>query len=423
MKLARRLILGTPEALDGPGLARALRRGDDAWRARSVRALASREEPQAAAAIRGVLDDPTPGVRRAAAAGLGWRGEPGDAGALRERLATEPTTSVRLALAAALVRCGGSAREGADALSAGAGLIRTARGWRSPEASVGFDEGAVHRELVQTLDPSLAGETLPDWSDLRPAPREAVRARLLKLMKQDPHSARGRQAIEELALQGHPDDLQRLRDLRAEAGRRTINVLIIALGKLGDPRGLPDLIQDLDRMDVDPGRGFAYRRLVALAIGRMGMTSEAPRLLRALEVEARNYEGKPGAGLGIQFPVRSNLLWGLGELQAARAVKELLPYLANMHGSALGGFHLPAMGALLKLGRRASPELERVAARGEEGAGINAVGVLEATGDDDALGRVAAGVGLVAEAARAALDGSDRPPRSLRAARAAQSAS
>jgi len=416
MKFARRLILGTPEELDGPGLARALRRGDDAWRVRAVRALTLREEPQAAAAIRGVLDDSVPGVRRAAAAGLGWRGGAGDASLLRARLLTEPTTAVRLALAAALVRCGGGVQEAAAALSAGAGLIRTARGWRSPEASVGFDEGAVHREFIQTLDPALAGETLPPWGAVRSARREDIRARLLGILDRDPHSARGRQALEELALQGHPDDLLRLRELRADAGRRTINVLIIALGKLGDPRSLPDLIQDLDRMDVDPGRGFAYRRLVALALGRMGVTSEAGRLLRALEVEARNYEGRPGAGLGIQFPVRSNLLWGLGELQAPRAARELSTYLANMHGSALGGFHLPAMGALLKLGAPAVPELVRVASEGEEVPGMNAVGVLEAMGRDDELAALSSGGGLVAQAAGVALAGGDRPPRAIRPA-------
>ena len=123
-------------------------------------------------------------------------------------------------------------------------------------------------------------------------------------------------------------------------------------------------------------------------------------------------KGRPGAGLGIQFPVRSNLLWGLGELQAPRAARELTTYLSNMHGSALGGFHLPAMGALYKLGAPAVPELVRVASAGEE-AGVNAVGVLEALGcrrELEALAAADGGRGLVPEGARAALDGADRPP-------------
>ena len=413
MRIARRLLLGVPETLDGPGLVRVLRRGDDVWRLRAARALAGRAEPQAAEALEGLLGDPVPGVRRAAAAGLGWRGALGSEGALAARLAVEPVTSVRLALAAARVRCGGSAAAAAAALSGGAGLVRTARGWRSPEASTGFDEGTLHRELVQTLDPALSGEVLPDWSAVRPAPRDRIRRRLLGILRADAHSDRGRQAIEELALQGHPEDLELLRGLRADAGRRTINVLIIALGKLGDARALPDLLRDLDRMDVDPGRGFAYRRLVALSLGRLGLRSQAGRLLRALEVEARNYEGRPGAGLGVQFPVRSNLLWALGELQAPRAARTLVGYLSDLHGSALGGFHLPAMGALIKLGEAAVPELRRAAAGPEQTPALNAVGVLEALGRRAALREIAARGGAAGRAAEAALEG-DRPPKALR---------
>ncbi|MCK6523870.1 hypothetical protein L6R49_20880, partial [Myxococcota bacterium] len=63
MKSLRELILGSPETLDGPALGRALRRGDAPLRARAVRALAGRPEPEAAAALVGALRDPAPGVR------------------------------------------------------------------------------------------------------------------------------------------------------------------------------------------------------------------------------------------------------------------------------------------------------------------------------------------------------------------------
>jgi HEAT repeat protein len=413
MRFARRLVLGFPEDKDGPGLMRVLRRGDDAYRVRAARALALLPEAEAGQALLGLLDDPVPGVRRAAATGLGWRGDAAAAPALERRLQAERCTAPLVAAAAAWARCGGdAAAAGAAVGGRGAAPVRTARGWRSPEACVGFDEGTLQRELLQQLDPALVNDAAPDLSAVVPRPLEELRAALRRLLERDPHSDRGRQAIEALASLGHPEDLALLRGLRAEAGRRTINVLIIALGKLGDPRALPDLVADLDRMDVDPGRGFAYRRLVALSLGRMGVTSEAPRLIRALDVEARNYEGRPGAGLGIQFPVRSNLLWGLGELQAPKAARILIPYLSNLHGSALGGFHLPAMGALIKLGPPAVAPLVQAAGGDDEDAGVNAVGVLEAMGALEALEGVGRGRGVVAEAARAALAG-DKPERAL----------
>ena len=71
MKTLRELILGSPETLDGPGLGRALRRGDAPLRARAARALAGRPEAEAAAALLDALHDPAPGVRKAAAIGLG----------------------------------------------------------------------------------------------------------------------------------------------------------------------------------------------------------------------------------------------------------------------------------------------------------------------------------------------------------------
>ena len=46
-------------------------------------------------------------------------------------------------------------------------------------------------------------------------------------------------------------------------------------------------------------------------------------------------------------------------------------------GSALGGFHLPAMGALYKLGSAARPVLEHVAKSGSELAQANASAVLQ----------------------------------------------
>jgi HEAT repeat protein len=299
--------------------------------------------------------------------------------------------------------------------SRGGALVRTARGWRSPEAAVGFGERALQRELVQVLCPRAAATDPVDWGALIPEPRASIRSRLRRILEEDATSERGRQAIEELAAQGHPDDLALLMQVRTQSGRRTDHVVLIGLGRLGDPRALPTLERDLDRMDIDPGRAFAWRRLIALAMGRMGVRDRAPRLLRALEVEATYYEGRPGAGLGIQFPVRSNLLWGLGELQAPRAARTLVGYLANLHGSALGGFYLPAMGALIKLGAPAVPALTRAAREDGEIAALNAVGALEAIGARQALEEVARGDGASARSAADALRGAERPAAAWRA--------
>ncbi|MBK7757033.1 MAG: hypothetical protein IPI35_11660 [Deltaproteobacteria bacterium] len=42
----------------------------------------------------------------------------------------------------------------------------------------------------------------------------------------------------------------------------------------------------------------------------------------------------------------------MGELGDLNAAPTLIAYLGNLHGSALGGFHLPAMGALEARPRR-----------------------------------------------------------------------
>jgi hypothetical protein len=127
--------------------------------------------------------------------------------------------------------------------------------------------------------------------------------------------------------------------------------------------------------------------------------------VRALDDEAHDWEGRPGAGLGVQFPVRTNLLWALGEIGDASAIPTLLPYLGDVSGSALGGFFLPAMDALWKIGSPAIPALTAFLARAPEVAAANAVGVLGALGvdtrrhRDDPRGAVRAVAGRLAESA------------------------
>lgn len=389
----RERIFGSPEAWELPALTRALGREDPSLRARAARALAERPEPEAARPLPALLQDPIPAVRRAAALGLGLRKIGLEV--LLSAAAKERCTTVLLALLAASVRAGGPLTDALARVEAHGGrTLQTARGPRAPEAAVGFGPHVCRQELLRLLDPRAVPDGVP-----RGIERAALRSELAALIDRDPAGA-GRQALEDLAAQAHPADLARFDDKRA--GRRGGHSQLIARGLHGDPRSLPMLLDQLDRMDVDPGRGFAQRRFAAVAIGRLGLPTASERLVRALETEALEHEGRPGAGLGIQYPVRTNLLWALGEVQAFDAAKVLCGYLGNLHGSALGGFHLPAMGALWKLGAPAVPPLVAVA-RGEGEAAINAVGVLEALGAREALEAVAAGHGAAAEAARALL--------------------
>ena len=104
----------------------------------------------------------------------------------------------------------------------------------------------------------------------------------------------------------------------------------------------------LTAIDVDPGHGFALRSHAAVALGRLGLKDAIRPLVKALASEALDFEGRPGAGLGIQQPVRSDIISALGELQCPPDA--LMTYLGNTHGSAHGGFYLPTMDALWKAG-------------------------------------------------------------------------
>ncbi|MDP6933252.1 MAG: hypothetical protein QGG40_10070, partial [Myxococcota bacterium] len=162
-------------------------------------------------------------------------------------------------------------------------------------------------------------------------------------------------------------------------------------GRPSDPLSLPvvrtaddtawvDWIGDrvLRAVDVDPGHGFAGRAGAALALGRLGEPRLGPVLVRALDDEALDHEGRPGAGLGIQRSVRTVLLYSLGEAGCVEHSRLVASYLSNTHGSASGGFYLPAMLSLWKLGARDA--LVR-ATTGDEVTTSNALGVLGALGE------------------------------------------
>lgn len=335
MRSWREHLLGPPERLEPAGLLRVLRRGDAGLRIRAARVL-----PQALHADHAgrLLADPTPGVRRAFA-----RAYVGPVGPLQTALRAERCVSVAAELRRALERLGHPAEPAPDL------RLLTHGGPRSPETAI---DGLPRIPL-----------TVP-----RPGQLTALRDTLGR----DPEQP---SALLDLGQLGAPQDHDLLQRLRPALGKRSENAWLLALGLLGDPRARGLLERQLTRMDVDPGRGFALRRLSALALGRIGDPSAADALVRALEIEALEHEGRPGAGLGVQYPVRAVLLWALGEVGARAHAPTLLSYLGASQVGTMGGLHVAAMGALYKLGAAAEPGLRQVA-QGQGPAAENARGTL-----------------------------------------------
>lgn len=362
-------LLGVPETLDGPSLARGIRHGSESHAVRCIRALGERDEEPAVDFLLPLLSDPRAAVRRNAAAALGHLGRPRALPALQAASAADRTEEGRVALAVARVRCG----EPVDAVldfvrRVERRTLLTHAGPRQPQ-QVGGVPALTERFWLCLGD--APGEVRP---------RAALRADRLRRISATHTDTR--EAIQGLGALRHPGDLQALEGLLRSAGRREEHAVYAALGLHGDPRALPRLTEALFATDVDPGRGFAQRRLCATAIGRLGLRESTRPLLRALENEALDFEGRPGAGMGVQYPVRTNLLWALGEVADPETAELLVSYLPNLHGSAFGGFYLPAMDALVKLGRAAEPAVRRMAREGGEVEAANAVGVLAALGVD-----------------------------------------
>lgn len=345
--MLRERIFGDPEGRTPDALERMVRWGPEDLRARALRLLAL--QGSGLERLRAANIDPSPGVRRAAAWGLGLCGV--------APVLTDNTEESALAVAIAEVR----ARGNADPLDA---LDR-------------LDRRVLH---------TLSGPRSPVATPQRPALRDrawlalGAEGRILPIAE-----LRARTDPESLAAVGHPADVPGIMARLQTAGRRGEHSLLLALGLSGDPRALAPLRAALTAIDVDPGRGFTQRRLAAIGLGRLGFRVATRWLLRALEAEARDYEGRPGAGLGIQYPVRADVLWALGELADPTAIPALIAHLSDRQGSAFGGFYLPAMDALRKIGPPAVSALERAAASTTEDTAAHAVSVLGAMGAD--LGR------------------------------------
>ena len=108
--------------LNDEDLSRALFVAKEARRVRVLGEMAARGMPEFGKFGANWLEDPTPGVRRAAARVLGVCGAPTDLGLLGHRLRSERCTSVKLALAVAALRLGAEEGEVQAALETHGGL-------------------------------------------------------------------------------------------------------------------------------------------------------------------------------------------------------------------------------------------------------------------------------------------------------------
>lgn len=367
MELQRRMalrdrFLARPEGAGPEGLQWGLRFGSEAHRLRCLRQLG----PSAGLMpLLGALSA-TPAERRAAAGVLAQRGDPAARAPLWQALRAERSEEGLVLLAVALLRCGEEV-----------GPLRTLLQQFFNRNLETFDGARAPSAAMRLQDPA---ERLDGW--LGEGSYAQLRALRQEALAREYEGRRGYQHILDLAALRHPDDFETLKGLFLSIGRRGAHALHIALGVHGDPRALPLLKEALFATDVDPGRGFTQRRLCAMALGRLGLREGVPLLLRALEYEALDYEGRPGAGLGIQYPVRADILVALGEIGDLSAVPTLLSYLGNIHGSAFGGFYLPAMDALCRLGPGVLPQLMMYIRQVPVVDACNALGVVAALGGD-----------------------------------------
>lgn len=374
-------LLPVPERAGRAELLRILARGGPGLRIRAVRAggvsggsgPADAEAALDAGLLVALLADPVPGVRRSAAWALGWRGEVSALEVLWQAARRERTDAVRLAMAIAATRLGAEPQRAWSLLEAAAQRsFASGYGLRPVAVAAGNGPDLIARRWFRTLNPAADHHGEP--GQVRPVDPRLLRQELTARLDQDPED---RFRLLELAAQQHPADHERIAARKWVSGRRESHVICEALGENGDPRAVDLLTRVLRAMDVDPGHGFAGRRAASIALGRIGDPSVGGVLARALVDEALDHEGRPGAGLGIQFPVRTVMIQALGEAGCVDQARVVASYLGNSSGSALGGFYLPAMDALWKLDDASAA----IAVLGADPlAAANAVGVLAAMG-------------------------------------------
>ncbi len=375
---ARGRLRGRPEAAQGEAARWWIDHGSPGQAVLALRSWALAPEPPPAGQLLALLDSPVPALRRVAAWTLGQGQRVQDLDPIWARARRERVDAVRLALCVACVRLGVQVDDAWGLLDQAARRrMLSSRGSRAIAEATGFGPDQMARRWLRVLDPWADGSTDP--ATVAPLPAALVRERLIRRLDAD---SEDRDGMLSLAYQQHPGDFERIAARVRMGGRREAHTTCEALGENGDPRAIDLLVPTLRAMDVDPGHGFAGRRAASVALGRLGLPEVGPILASALQVEAADYEGRPGAGMGIQFPVRAVMISALGEAGCVRQAGVIAGYLGDVSGSAFGGFYLPAMDALWKLD--AWPELVAALQAGPTEA-THAAAVLQALGRQDLL--------------------------------------
>jgi hypothetical protein len=229
----------------------------------------------------------------------------------------------------------------------------TIYGTKNANRAIGLHEGIVLNQLRSEGADADRGSRDNDIAALNAWCMDAV-------------SASSPEELEGWAALGTPAFIERVKaNLDGGRGRRTQHQLLSLRGIHGCPSHLRTLRSALESFSDDPGMGFARRRIAATAIGSIGEPDALPILIAAADREARDFEGRPGSGLGIQYPVRNRLIWAMGEIANPGAAAYLVDWLDDVEGTATGGLYLPAMSALAKLGEAALPALNLAAHHSE----------------------------------------------------------
>ena len=296
-------------------------------------------------ALCGWLEDLSPAIRRNAAWALGRIGSKDDAAVLMGSAKHERCDMPRLMKCVAAVRCGAPVTDAWEIVEYGA--KRSFEGFYGERKTADVTGWGVDDVAALWIRCLSSSDDNQNPASISPEPVDDIRARLHRSIEDDPDN---RNAVLNLGLLGHPEDFDLLYRMIPACGRRMHLTLCAAFGYHGDLRSVEWLLRVLTAVDENPGHGFASRAAAAAALGSLGDPGVADKLVRALADEQRDYEGRPGAGLGIQRSVRTSILGALGELQKHPHILE--GYLADTDGSAAGGFYLVAMDGLWKIGDR-----------------------------------------------------------------------
>lgn len=335
-------IFGDLSSWSTKSLMRAFRYGPRRLQIKVSRVLAGRGDVEWCA---NYASYPLPGVRRAAARGLGWSRTAAALPLLRERLQLEAVDTVRIAVGGALLRLGEALELiEEEVLNGPATNIWTVYGVKHANRAIAHHEGHTLRQLEQEGANTGANSRDGDKSALSSWLEDALLTGKLD-------------ELEAWASLGTPEFIQRVEQSQ-QAGRRAQHRLLSLRGIHGCPSHSKILRGALESLSDDPGLGFARRRLAATSLGLLGNPDDLATLIAAADREARDFEGRPGSGLGIQFPVRNNLIWAMGEIANPAAAPYLAELLDDIDGTATGGLYLPAMSALTKLGPAALPALQ-----------------------------------------------------------------